>query len=60
MGTAAHRQREFLYLLLIGTQKRMLSISINRLIGVGRAGLAGLTGTQIICPRLIGLSDDGE
>jgi len=31
MGTAAYRRRELLYLLLIGTQKRMLSICINRL-----------------------------
>ena len=31
MGTAAYRRRDFLYLLLIGTQKRMLSICINRL-----------------------------
>ena len=30
MGTAAYRRREFLYLLLIGTQKRMLSICIGR------------------------------
>ena len=28
MGTAAYRRRELLYLLLIGTQKRMLSICI--------------------------------
>ena len=30
MGTAAYRRREFLYLLLIGTQKRMLSICTGR------------------------------
>jgi len=30
MGTAAYRRREFLYLLLIGTQKRMRSICIGR------------------------------